>query len=62
MMEKLRCAYCQDDFEDGNEVIVHENEYYCDTQCLAWRLLNNTEYEKKILKKEWRAYDNDHSQ
>ncbi|GEM04132.1 hypothetical protein HMI01_11200 [Halolactibacillus miurensis] len=60
-MDKLRCAYCQDDFEDGNEVIVHEHEYYCNTQCLAGHLLDNTEYEEKIIKKEWIVYDNDHS-
>jgi len=49
------------DFGDTEEVVEYDNDYYCNVQCLGEHLVDNVEYEEKIIKKEWRTYDSDHS-
>ena len=60
-MDKLRCSHCMRDFGDTEEVVEYDNDYYCNVQCLGEHLVDNVEYEEKIIKKEWRTYDSDHS-
>ena len=61
-MEKLRCSHCMKNFDETQEVVECEKDYYCNVQCLGEHLVDNVEYEEKIIKKEWIVYDNDHSQ
>ena len=49
-------------FDETQEVVECEKDYYCNVQCLGEHLVDNVEYEEKIIKKEWIVYDNDHSQ
>jgi hypothetical protein len=50
------------DFNEVQDVVKYDGDYYCNVQCLGEHLVDNVEYEEKILKKEWIAYDNDHSE
>ena len=43
------CNHCESDLYIGYEFIIHDNTYYCNTECLTDEILNNIHVQNAYL-------------